>query len=163
MKNPEKNFTEDLNSTNCLSQSFQNRYDFYKQADLFFKTFQRKIHKIFRKIRLHSDFVFDPELKRLLDEKSQLTLKGRKTDSGKDNMLHQLRLIEEEISRITSQRHNDEVKFQTRKSETLDGNFSQLNVWKLKKKLFPINRDPPMAKLDVGGNLITTEKPVKAL
>ena len=42
-----------------------------------------------------------------------------------------------------------------RKVETPEGNFCQLNLWKLKKKLFPKQCDPPMGKKDEKGNLIT--------
>ena len=47
--------------------------------------------------------------------------------------------------------------------ETLDGNFSQLGLWKLKQKLCPLLSDPPMAKYDDGGNLITTTEALKKL
>ena len=40
----------------------------------------------------------------------------------------------------------------------------QLNVWKLKKKLFRnINNDSPSAKIDSTGNLITTPSSIKKL
>ena len=47
--------------------------------------------------------------------------------------------------------------------ETLDGNFSQIGLWKLKKKLCPQITDPPMAKHDNTGNLITTTEGIKSL
>ena len=47
--------------------------------------------------------------------------------------------------------------------ETLDGNFSQLGLWKLKQKRCPQRTDPPMAKLDMTGNLVTTTEGLKNL
>ena len=47
--------------------------------------------------------------------------------------------------------------------ETLDGNFSQLGLWKIKQKLCPLISDPPMAKYDNRGNLITTAEALKNL
>ena len=38
---------------------------------------------------------------------------------------------------------------------SIDGHFSQTGLWKLRNKLHPKQMDPPMAKLDTGGNLIT--------
>ena len=38
---------------------------------------------------------------------------------------------------------------------TVAGNFSQNGMWKLKKSLHPLQSDPPMAKYDKSGNLIT--------
>ena len=37
----------------------------------------------------------------------------------------------------------------------MGGRFSQTGMWKLKTKLNPKQLDPPMAKVDKGGNLIT--------
>ena len=36
-------------------------------------------------------------------------------------------------------------------------------MWKLKSKLLPRPSDPPMAKKDAGGNLITAPLPLKKL
>ena len=38
---------------------------------------------------------------------------------------------------------------------SIDGHFCQTGLWKLRSKLHPKQLDPPMAKLDTGGNLIT--------
>ena len=38
--------------------------------------------------------------------------------------------------------------------DTFDGNFNQIGMWKIKKKLCPRPRDPPTAKKDESGNLI---------
>ena len=38
---------------------------------------------------------------------------------------------------------------------TINGQFSQTGLWKLRKKLHPQQLDPPMAKLDKKGNVIT--------
>ena len=46
---------------------------------------------------------------------------------------------------------------------TYDGRFSQSGMWKLKNKLWPKDQDPPMAKIDEGGNLITTPGELKKL
>ena len=44
-----------------------------------------------------------------------------------------------------------------------DGNFSQLKLWKLKQKLCPKVSDPPMAKRDENGTLITAPDLLKSL
>ena len=46
---------------------------------------------------------------------------------------------------------------------TSDGNFSQIGMWKLKNQLIPKEMDPPMAKLDSYGNLITAPGALKNL
>ena len=47
--------------------------------------------------------------------------------------------------------------------ENLEGNFSQLGLWKLKQKLCPFPADLPMAKHDELGNLITAPETIKNL
>ena len=47
--------------------------------------------------------------------------------------------------------------------ETLDGNFSNVGFWKMKQKLWPSSCDPPMAKHDREGNLVTAPGALKNL
>ena len=47
--------------------------------------------------------------------------------------------------------------------ENEDGSFSQLKLWKLKQKVCPRSVDPPMAKKDRDGNLITAPSELKKL
>ena len=43
------------------------------------------------------------------------------------------------------------------------GNFNQLGMWRLKSKLWPKEQDPPIAKFDEKGNLITNPEALKKL
>ena len=52
---------------------------------------------------------------------------------------------------------------QVRQFQTPDGSFSQTGMWKLKSKLLPRQTDPPMAKADTEGNLITGTGALKQL
>ena len=45
----------------------------------------------------------------------------------------------------------------------MNGNFSQLGLWKIRNKLFPLAAQPPIAKRDERGNLITSVEPLKQL
>ena len=44
-----------------------------------------------------------------------------------------------------------------------EGKFSQSGVWKLKNKLCPQSTNPPMAKKDIDGNLVTSPSKLKSL
>ena len=46
---------------------------------------------------------------------------------------------------------------------SLDGGFCQLNFWNVKKSLLPKSCDPPIAKKDENGNLLTTKTCLKKL
>ena len=45
--------------------------------------------------------------------------------------------------------------------DTLDGKFNQIGMWKIKKRICPRPKDPPSAKKDEFGNLITTPSALK--
>ena len=57
------------------------------------------------------------------------------------------KLVTEQISQLSS----------------MDGNFYSAGLWKVKNKVLPRPQDPPMAKRDVAGNLITAPLPLKKL
>ena len=48
-------------------------------------------------------------------------------------------------------------------TNTSEGKFSQTGFWKLKSKLCPRSSDPPMAKRDEYGNLVTAPSQLKEL
>ena len=74
-----------------------------------------------------------------------------------------MQVKEENLSNLTSARNIKIVREHIQNLETLDGNFSQIGMWKLKNRLIPKEMDPPMAKLDEKGNLITAPNALKAL
>ena len=64
---------------------------------------------------------------------------------------------------MTSLRNVETVKTQFATLDSFSGNFSQHGMWKVKRKIFPIVSQPPMAKKDKFGNLITSAEPLKQL
>ena len=71
--------------------------------------------------------------------------------------------IEESLDEETATKNAHTVKEHIENLETIDGNFSNLGFWKLKRKLRPICEDPPMAKKDKAGNVITAPEAIKKL
>ena len=66
------------------------------------------------------------------------------------------------ISKLMYQKNTETIgKFA--KEVKMSGKFSQTGFWKLKKKLCPKSGDPPMAKKDEKGNLITELDTLKLL
>ena len=55
------------------------------------------------------------------------------------------------------------IKNQVEELKAAEGKFSHRGMWKLKRKLFPQGTDPPMAKRDSFGNLITSPDLLKKL
>ena len=71
--------------------------------------------------------------------------------------------LEEKMMKITSEINAKKIRLMIGETKTLDGNFNQVNFWKLKKKMIPKNQEVPIAKRDSKGNLITAEIPLKKL
>ena len=61
------------------------------------------------------------------------------------------------MSSITSNIYFDKIKLLTNGIAALDGGFCQLNYQKIKKAIFPQSSDPPRAKKDENGNLLTSK------
>ena len=76
---------------------------------------------------------------------------------------NQLEVVGNNIAKELAAKYVEIVKEHIVKQETLDGNFSQTGLWRLKQKLCPVTMDPPMAKQDDDGNIITASKPLKKL
>ena len=97
--------------------------------------------------------------------KSKLKSFLKNNECKVDQQIAELKLsnIEETITHELASSNAEAVKEYVGNMETLDGNFSQLGLWKLKKKLCPLKSDPPMAKLDNNGNLVTTPEALKNL
>ena len=66
--------------------------------------------------------------------------------------------LEDSLAEATAAKNAHIVKEHIENMETDDGNFSNLGFWKLKRKLFPIAEDPPMAKHDKEGNIQSCKK-----
>jgi hypothetical protein len=72
-------------------------------------------------------------------------------------------MVNDRISALLSVKNSKIIKEQIGQITSLDGNFSQLGMWRVKSKLFPQKCDPPVAKRDESGNLITAAQPLKKL
>ena len=84
-----------------------------------------------------------------------LDLHDANDDEYETNM-DNLEKVLEEIASLCAQKNKDKVDEHLGKSnDGLEG-FTQAKIWSLKKNLSPKNsEDPPMAKKDSKGNLIT--------
>ena len=71
--------------------------------------------------------------------------------------------IEDDISSMSANRNSAIVKDYVKHLDLDGGNFSQLGLWKLKRELCQPQVDPPTAKLDTNGTLITSPNLLKNL
>ena len=71
--------------------------------------------------------------------------------------------IEDNIATISANKNAEIVKNYVKNLDSSSGNFSQLGLWKLKQELCQTQADPPTAKLDENGTLITSPNLLKKL
>ena len=70
-------------------------------------------------------------------------------------ILKKINQIELLLGEYSGQENSEKVKDFVKHLESETGDFCQLEMWKLKSKLCPKSSDPPMARLDNSGKLVT--------
>ena len=71
--------------------------------------------------------------------------------------------IEDFLSEKLADKNAGIVKEYVNSIDNLDGKLSHNGLWKLKRKLCPRAKDPPMAKKDNDGNIITAPSLIRKL
>ena len=163
-----KNFLTETTTNTDLSDCFLHE-DFKHGASKFFKTLKRKLHKCFKKIRIKSGTPHNVGNKSVQDKlKKRMELKdclknNKYNGDPKETIKTKLEEIEAELARDLADKNAEFVKDVMENIEEENGRFSHTGFWKIKRKLLPTNMDPPMAKKDNNGNLITAPSTLKKL
>ena len=159
-KSGQNTFHELTENTEKLSTCFTNSYNsFETQIKDFLKQLDRIFHQSFKKIRItNSTKASNDEIQDLLQHKSKICkfLEGAKSKYLIQWFTLHKTQVEDKISELISLRNVETVKTQFATLDSFSGNFSQHGMWKVKRKIFPIVSQPPMAKKDKFGNLITS-------
>ena len=155
-------FSTVTDSSIKFQKCFQGDKSFPEKCKTFLKSVDDTLHQCFRKIRVGKTKE-SPEIQKLLDEKSNLQiLIGTNINSLEESEAKsKITEIETLISILCAKKNCEMVKQFT--STLGNGNFSQAGMWKLKNQLVPKEMDPPMAKQDKRGNLITAPAALKNL
>ena len=163
-----KKFLDATSSNNLFTSCFSNLKSFETCSNKFYRTLTRTFHKCFKKIRIKNgnnkkigNASTQEKLKSITELKS--FLKECKCKVARRIAETKIKETEEAIAIELSEKNTETVKEYLENMETLEGNFSQTSFWKLKQKLHPIASDPPMAKHDPDGNLITSHTALKKL
>ena len=171
LKNKEckERFFEHTNRGERLQNCFKSGQDFSAQSKQFMKTLDDALHKSFKKIRikdggnlssLQTDTVQD-----LIAYKTKLSLSLQTVGCKLGRLITESEIIriEDDISTVFSDRNAKLVEEYIEHLDSASGNFSQLGMWKLRNKLCQAQYDPPMAKRDKSGTLITAPSLLKKL
>ena len=155
----QKRFFEET-SKDTLVRCFDPRSDIETNANRFHKTLEKIVRKCFKKVRI------TPKRDTVLDEKlkNRDELKVRTTNNpGDSNAKKDLENVEEEIKQYCAMENAEVIRKQVKNLSNLDGGFSSTGMWKIKKKVMRKQAEPPMAKRDNKGNLVTSPKMLKQL
>lgn len=165
-KNPEnqKLFKDETDHGNELSKCFDGPGDILEKSAKWIKVLNKKHQKCFRKIRV-TKRKKKTEIETLLDQRIELK-KLRKNSKCKiyTNIINtKLQIIEDNLTKLSANENAQNIKKQVENLSSLNGGFSTLGVWQVRKKVVPRHTDPPMAKKDPGGNLVTNPELLKKL
>ena len=164
----QKKFCEETSNSLKLSACFKNTQPFPHNANIFFKHLKGSIQNSFKKIRITSGYKSkqgEPTLQEILKNKKELKIVAfnAKSERTKKEAEEKIAEIDNDISKKFASKWAQIIKDEAEHIKTLEGNFSQLGFWKLKKKLYPQIMDPPMAKVNEKGMLVTAPNLLKDL
>ena len=162
-------FLEVTNNTSKFTSCFDAKtINIESMSAKFFKSMNETFYQCFDKIRITNKpggQSSNVELQNYMNLSVKLKnfLKSNKSPFSKRFVETKIDQLNTKISSLISSKNCEIVTNQISNLETLEGGFSQNGMWRVKSKLFPKPPNPPMAKRDNFGNLITTEAPLKNL
>ena len=164
-----KKFFKETDDNIALRNAFKNENeDFEIASKKWLKILNSCIFKSFKKIRIGKHKI-DPRMEGLFAEKEYLMEYLARVDN-EDNIVayeetkDKIEEVNEAIARLCCEKNKKVVDdYLGNQNDALEG-FSQAKTWKLKKKLASKNTiDPPAAKKDKWGNLVTGKEALAAL
>ena len=163
-----RKFYEETSSNSRLSSCFSSSHDFESGANKFFKLLNRLFHKCFKKIRIRTgsrkpagDDSIQGKLKLRTELKVFIT--NNKCKIAEQIAKSRLEKIESELAAESAANNAKFVKDIVQNVETSEGKFSNSGFWKIKQRFVPGSVDPPMAKHDKHGNIVTAPSALKNL
>ena len=99
----------------------------------------------------------------LLKTNLSLSLSSAKSKLAQQIISSEIQKTEDDISKLSASRNAEIVRNYVKHLDSASGNLAQLGLWKLKRELCQPQVDPPSAKRDKNGNLITAPNLLKKL
>ena len=166
-KNPasQKLFFEETMNFEQFEEIFSSDADVEHNSIKLLQKLNKIFHKCFKKIRItgRSNKTDDTVIYMEMKTQLKICLKNTDNQSEKDLMENQLKVIDNYLSLKCAENNKDLVTKYVEELNSSKGTFSQHGLWKLKSKLCKKSVDPPMAKLDESGQLITSPNLLKDL
>ena len=147
------------NLTNCINQE----RDLQKATTKWLRLIDNIIRQSFMKVRVTSKPPKNsPNYQLCILQKELQILKDMRktaTDNTSPPIDIEINWLYTRLSELIDDTNKKRVEEECAKLEE-GGGFNVLNIWKMKKRLFPDSDDPPMAILDDNGTLITSENEI---
>ena len=116
--------------------------------------------KTFRKIRIKKRLPYKNPIHEYMKVKCKLKmyLKRCQNEEIKRFIAKKIDTIEDKVSTSCAEENVRKVTKYLKNLETENGELCQRGMWKLRSQLCPAARDPPTAKLNENGDLVTTSR-----
>ena len=164
-----KKFYKETEDNLALRNAFENdNEDIETASKKWLKILNSCIYKSFKKIRVGKHKT-DPNMEVLFAEKEHLMEYLARAENEDDIVAYEeaktkLESVNEAIAKLSCEKNKKIVEESLGKLNDAIEGFSQPKTWKLKKKLAPKNTiDPPAAKKDKWGNLVTGKEALENL
>ena len=163
-KECQTHFLKSTDSSGCLTKCFLKAGKTDRKCENWFKTLRGQFHKSFKRIR----FTNKPKaskINKILEERRNLINKLKKSTNHEKEVLNdKLSEIEGSICNLVYEDNYSKVVDNLKQLGDEGGNIQPLGIWKIKRKLFPKNRESlPFAKKNCDGKIITSQHQLKSL
>ena len=161
-------FQRETSTSSDLSSCFTKGKSFGASCKSFMTELRKKFHKCFNKIRVKAGgrkASGNKFLQSRLNAQVQINqlLKSSQCPVSVNMLKHMLEQIEDEMNNIMRASNYEKVVNYLKSCNPENALFCQTGFWNLKRKLCPRRTDPPMAKRDQKGNLVTAPNALKKL
>ena len=155
--------------SNKFGSCFNPNFSPEQNMNKYFKTLNDVLHQCFNKIRIRSK---GPNK---LSKMSEIQMKIEELSKLKDCLLEtkckllatilrqKIQDIGDQLSDEIAEKNVQKISDQLSGLTLGEGGFSQTGFWRIKSKICPKNTNPPLAKRDKHGNLITSPNNLKQL
>ena len=158
-------FKELTNTGTELSDCFLGDDSIIVKAEKWKKVLEKKkFSKAFKKIRItKKKKQSEVQMKMKLKSDLKRDLKKNPCKIAKLIISNKIKQLDDDLSEQFSAENATKIKTQVEKLSKSNGEMSRIGAWEVKKNICPRPQDPPMAKKDSKGNLITVPMNIKKL
>ena len=168
-KEGQKKFFTITSFSNKFISCFNPNLTSEQNTNKYFKTLDDVLHQCFDKIRIRSKGPQKnpkkSEIQIKMEERTELKacLIGVKCKLLATILKQKIQDVEDFLTDQISDKTAKKISDQLGGLTLGDGGFSQTGFWKIKSKICPKNSDPPLAKRDEKGNLVSSPNNLKQL